>query len=67
MTYKKPITFLRGSIKWLTGTATLRDIWEIKQQVNQLDTGTEQTTGHSSPCHFYPKCHKICSSSIDRN
>ena len=36
MTYKKPITFLRGSIKWLTGTATLRDIWEIKQQVNQL-------------------------------
>ena len=24
------------------------------------DTGTDQTTGGSSPCHIYPKCHKMC-------
>ena len=24
------------------------------------DTGTDQTAGGSSQCHFYPKCHNIC-------
>ena len=27
------------------------------------NTGTDQTTVDSSPCHIYPKCHKICSPS----
>ena len=27
------------------------------------DTDTDQTKEDSSPCHFYPKCHMICSSS----
>ena len=27
---------MRDALKWLTGTATMRDTWEIKQHVNQL-------------------------------
>ena len=27
------------------------------------DTGADKTTGDSSPCHIYPKHHKICSPS----
>ena len=30
------LPFLGDVLKWLTGTATTRDTWEIKQQVNQL-------------------------------
>ena len=57
------LPFLGDALKWLTGTATMRDMWEIKCCVNSIDTGTNQTTGDSSPCHFYFKCHKICSPS----
>ena len=31
-----PFTLLRDTLKWLTGTATMRDTWEIKQCINQL-------------------------------
>ena len=27
------------------------------------NTGKDQTTGDTSPCHIYPKHHKICSPS----
>ena len=30
------LPFLGDVLKWLTGTATTRDTWEIKQHVNQL-------------------------------
>ena len=30
------LLFLGDRLKWLTGTATARDTWEIKQHVNQL-------------------------------
>ena len=30
------LSFLGVAIKWLRGTATTKDIWEIKQHVNQL-------------------------------
>ena len=40
-------------------TATTKDTWEIKQCVKPTNTGTDQTTGDSSPCHIYPKHHKI--------
>ena len=49
-------------LKWLTGTATIR-YWQNQAVCEQTDTGTDQTAGDLSPCHFYPKCHKICSPS----
>ena len=30
------LPFLGDALKWLTGRATTRDIWEIKQHVNQI-------------------------------
>ena len=30
------LPFLRDVFKWLTGKATIRNTWEIKQHVNQL-------------------------------
>ena len=33
---KSPLLFLGDALKWLTGTATTRDVWEIKQHLNQL-------------------------------
>ena len=43
------LPFLGDALKWLTGTATERDTWEIKQCVNQLiqaQTKQQQTLVH---------------------
>ena len=43
------LPFLEDALKWLTGTATMRDTWEIKQHVNQLiqvQTKQQETLVH---------------------
>ena len=44
------LPFLGDALKWLTGTATMRDIWKIKQHVNQLiqaQTKQQETLVHA--------------------
>ena len=46
---RSPLPFLGDTLKWLTGTATIRDTWEIKQCVNQLiqaQTKQQETLVH---------------------
>ena len=39
---------------------------ENQAMCKPTDTGTDQTTGDSSPCHIYPNCHKICTVQVNR-
>ena len=52
--------FLGDALKWLTDIATMR-YTENLVAYKPIDTGTNQTTGDSSPCQFYSKHHNICS------
>ena len=40
------LPFLMRCIKWVTGTATTRDMWEIIAVCKPTNTDTKQTTGN---------------------
>ena len=44
------LPFLGDTLQWLTGTATMKDMWEIKQKINQLKE--EQTKQQETLIHI---------------
>ena len=58
---KKPITRLRGCTKMANRHSYHKRYMGNQATCKPTDTCTDQATGDSSPCHIYPKCHRICS------
>ena len=63
MIWKKLNTILRGCTKMAHRHSCHERYIGYQATCQPTDTGTDQTAGDSSPCHIYPKCHKICSPS----
>ena len=48
------LPFLEDTLQWLTGTATTKDMTQIKQQINLMKKRTYKTIGNFRTHYFYP-------------
>ena len=56
----KPITLLGRCTRMANRHNYHKRYMGNQAMCKPTNTGTDQTTGDSSPCHIYPVCHKIC-------
>ena len=57
------LPFLGTALRWLTGTATTKDIRSIKTRINQL-IAMQSSMQYPSSYHLNFECHVICHSGI---
>ena len=54
------LPFLGDVLRWLTGTATTKDINNIKTQINQLIATQSSQQKTLNTCYIYTKHHQVC-------